>query len=429
MVPMRHKKWYHGVMKKLYATADSTYVKTSLTIFSTSLLNEPFSYLFFMLPFFLRKTLGASAFEIVLLSMLKPVVSIFSLYWSGSLFQRKDKLRSNLVTAGLLARVPFLLFPFFSHRWYVIFAAAMYMLFSRAAVPAWMEILKINLPKNSREKIFSLSSAMGYAEGMLIALGIGAALDVHARFWQILFFASALLGMINVLIQKRMPIRGENDAIPKEEPPASSFLEKCIAPWKTSLEIVKHRPDFAQFQWSFMACGLGLMILQPAIPLLFHDVLHLSYTDFAIARSICQGIGFILASPFWGKALNQKSFFSVTKSVCLGFALFTLLLCLSPFHLTTLYMAYFIYGVAQAGSQLIWHLSGPYFAKEEESSRYSGVNIACVGVRGIIGPPLGGVLLGLSGLFPLLAMAIGLSLAGYYFLLPKKSLSNQPTSP
>lgn len=407
---------------------DSTYKKTSFAIYATSLLNEPFCYLYFMLPFFLRKTLGASALEIVLLTMLKPVVSLLSLYWSGSLFKRKDKLKSNLLSAGILARAPFLLFPFFSPKWYVILAAAIYMLFSRASVPAWMEILKLNLSKNSREKLLSFSSALGYAEGMILALAIGATLDVDTKAWQLLFFFSALIGMISVLIQKKMPVRGEEQCIHSSKENFFSLKEKWSTPWKNFFTILQTRPDFAAFQKSFMACGFGLMILQPLLPLFFNDVLHLSYTDFAFARAICQGVGFILASPFFGKALNKFSFFSVTKSIFVGFALFALFLFLAPLQIGALYVAYFLYGISQAGSQLLWHLSGPYFAKEEESSRYSAVNIATVGIRGIIGPPLGGALLFFFGPLPILLLTIFLSLGGLGFIRkiekPAKELSS-----
>ena len=56
------------------------------------------------------------------------------------------------------------------------------------------------------------------------------------------------------------------------------------------------------------------------------------------------------------------------------------------------YLAYIVYGVAQGGSHLCWHMSGPIFARNENSAMFSSVNVVMVGIRGCIGPPLGGLL-------------------------------------
>jgi hypothetical protein len=59
----------------------------------------------------------------------------------------------------------------------------------------------------------------------------------------------------------------------------------------------------------------------------------------------------------------------------------------------------------QAGSELSWHLSGPIFARDEESSQFSGVNVLTVGVRGCAIPQLG-------ALFCLFAPAASILLLG-----------------
>lgn len=43
----------------------------------------------------------------------------------------------------------------------------------------------------------------------------------------------------------------------------------------------------------------------------------------------------------------------------------------------------------QAGCELSWNLSGPYFAKESESTFYSSINLAFVGLRGCLCPFIG----------------------------------------
>ncbi|MBI5274085.1 MAG: MFS transporter [Chlamydiales bacterium] len=389
--------------------------KTKFVLIWSNLISEPFTSLQSYIPYILTKTLHASSFWIVLVTMLRPVVSIFSFAWSSRIIHLKESLRSNLVQAGLLSRIPFLFFPIISHPAYVVFAAAMYVLFSRASIPAWMEILKLNLEKEKRDRLFSFSWVLGYIEGILIALGIGWLLDAGSNNWKFLFALSALFGMSSVIMHYLMPINEKKPLVQEEDISLSTFYQ-LVQPWKDCILFIKSRPDFAKFQWGFMAGGFGVMMMQPALPFFFKDTLQLSYIDFSIALTIAKGLGIVVSSPLWTRAISKQSILNVSSIVCLGFALFPLFMIFSPIHLLWLYVAYLIYGIAQGGSHLIWHLSGPIFSKDEESSRYSGVNVIMVGIRGLIAPILGGIIS--QWISPLLVFVIGCicCLYGFYFL-------------
>lgn len=376
--------------------------RTRLAVLLSSLLHEPLSSLYPLLPFIFLHHCHATAFQIVLLTTLKPVSSIFSFYWSEKLSNNHHSGRWNLLGAGLLARLPLLLALFLDSTWFLLLATTLYMLFSRASVPAWMEILKINLPEEERKKVFSLGSALGYAEGVLIAIGIGSLLDHFDNSWKILFCGAIFLGLLALFLQVLLPPKEtpEKEAPPVEASWKSSFLK----PWIDCIDLMKKRSDFRRFQWGFMICGFGLMIIQPVIPFFFTEALHISYRDLMIAFSICKGLGFVLSSPLWNQLLTKGSIRLFTSLVHIGFAIFPLLLALSLKSALWLYVAYLLYGIAQAGSHLIWHLSGPLFANEEMSARYSSVNVVLVGIRGLLGPPLGGLLYASSGSLPTLAL-------------------------
>lgn len=398
---------------------DNFYFKTRFAVLWSNLINEPFASLFCLLPFILRKDLEGSALQLVLFTMLRPVVSVLSIYWTTDLKRKRAWLRSNVVLAGLIARLPFLFFPLISNGWYLIFAGLTYMIFSRAAVPAWMEILKLNLPKSSREKIFSLGWTLGYVEGIVLALGIGAMLDAITFSWKILFALSALLGMVSCYLQGRVPIKGEETFV-NEEGEGLSY-KMIVNPWQRSFALLKSRPDFALFQWGFMAGGFGVMLIQPALPIFFIDVLKLSYLDLGIALTLCKGVGIVLTSSVWARMLNRHPIYSLAAVICLGFALFPLFLMLAPSAIFWVYFAYLIYGVAQGGSHLIWHLSGPIFSGHEESSRYTSVNILMVGLRGAVAPALGGIFCKWFGPSPTLLCGSIFCLSGAYLMLTRRS--------
>lgn len=165
-----------------------------------------------------------------------------------------------------------------------------------------------------------------------------------------------------------------------------------LKPWKNAWDLLIQRPDFARYQVGFMLGGSGLIIMQPALPVFFMDTLDLSYTELAIALTLCKGIGFVTTSSTWAKILNRLDIYRFNSWVTLLACCFPLCLIAAQVHLVWLYLGYILYGIMQAGSEMSWNLSGPLFAKEEDSSVYSSVNVMTVGLRGCFVPAIGSIL-------------------------------------
>lgn len=376
----------------------------------TNILRSPFWAIYNLLLFILYKDLHASPFQIALFIALKPVVSIFSLYWASWINKRPDRLISNITWAGFLGFAPFLLFPFFYGPWFVIFASALFMAMFRGVVPAWMEIFKLNLPGESKNHVFSWGSIVSYVVGALLPLAIGPLLDGYNLSWRWIFAGTAVLGIAGVVFQLRIPI--EIKKIPPTKPIS------LVAPWKEAWHLFTTRKDFRYYQIGFMIFGgTGLMIMQPALPAFFIDVLGLSYTELSIALTLCKGIGFALTSPLWAKVMAKTEMFRFSSMITFFAALFPIILIMSQFHVTWVYVAYIAYGMMQAGSELNWHLSGPHFAKEEESTAFSRFNILMVGVRGCFIPQIGSLLILFAPSTVILLLGTLFCLAGTYWML------------
>ena len=297
-------------------------------------------------------------------------------------------------------RVPFLFCPWFDSSWYLIAAAINYMFFYRASAPAWSEILRRNIGETMRNRWFSISSGIAYAESVILALGVGGILDHDPSLWKIFFFGSALIGMGGLAVLSRVEVEGVD-----EEQPEIGFVEQIKKPWRDFVDLMKERPDFSLFQWGMMLWGLGLMILQPALPIFAVDWLGISYMEIAAAVSAARGIGFALSSPLWGRWMERKPILHTSAVIFSVMGLFPLFLSLASFQIVWLYVAFFWYGIGQAGGHLIWYLSGPLFAGKEESQRYTGANVVMAGVRGMVGPSLGSFLSVFWG--PLQVLGIG----------------------
>ncbi|MFA5250212.1 MAG: MFS transporter [Parachlamydiales bacterium] len=381
--------------------------KFSQVFFSYHLLNEFFVAFSGLLPFILRKELAASAFQISFFAMLKPAVALVSFYSSLRWLQRRP-LRFRLLFSGLLARVPFLFFPFFNSISYLILASGCFMLFSRASLPSWMELLKQHVAKEKRERLFSQGMLLAYVENVFIAALIGFWFDREGLVWKWFCFFSALAGLLGVILQFRL--------FPNEKPTALPPV--CKKPLKESWRLLKERKDFFYFQIGTMASGFALMLLAPALALFLADFLKLSYFDLTLGRYIFMGLGFVFFTPLWTKMLERFHILHLTAWICLGFALFSGLILVAFWVKNFFFLAFLVYGIFQAGSYLVWHLSGPIFAGEnQDSTQYTALNVLMVGFRGLLAPLLGGLLCEKLGPLFVFTLAALISFAGAFAMV------------
>lgn len=384
--------------------------RTRLALLWMNLANEPLSVVYTLLPFILIKDLGATALQISLFIALRPCLSVFSFYWGSYLKYHKNRLVANLVGASILAYLPFLLLSFSTNVWLILIAAGVYQIFNKAGTPALIEILKRNLPKKTLEHSFSLYYMLGFIESGLLGLAIGYLLDHNATNLKFLFLLAGLVGLSSVFFQRRISISKEDSVSPPES------INHLLHPWKESFQLLRLRPDFRQFQIAFMMGGSALMLMAPAFSIFYVETLSLSHASISIARFIFMALGVLISSLFWKNYLQKTSINTFITNVLFGFGLFSAILLLASFNQLFLYVAFFLYGIAQAGSHLIWNLSGAMFAKEQDSSPYTCVNILMVGLRGLVVPFLGGILCKFCGPVPVMIAGTFLCFVGALYM-------------
>lgn len=355
-------------------------------------LSTPVWALFNLLPFILYKDLHASAFQTATIVTLKPLVSLLSVYWGASLNKRRDLLLKNVIWARILSLIPFFFFPFVDNIWFFIAVFGLYMLLARGVIPAWMEILKINLPKEKMGNTFAKGSVIGYCGNILFPLLIGWLLDDYYQAWRWLFPLTALLSMSAIFLTLKIPIPKDLEPIPHLEAPSVALTQRLLMPWKNSWQILRSHLNYCKFQWGFMLGGAGAMLPHAVLPAFFMDILNLSYTELSVAFSCCKGIGFVLTTPIWAKLFNKIDIFRFASWPPFWVCLYTICLLSAQMHLGWLFVGYLCYGIMEGGSSLSWNLSGPIFSKEKDSPDFSNVNVLAVGIRACIFPPLGAFL-------------------------------------
>ncbi|HEY4831584.1 MAG TPA: MFS transporter [Waddliaceae bacterium] len=397
------------------APSDFQQSRTRIAFVWSRILKTPFWSLYDMLPFILLRDLNATTLQIAIIVALKPTSSLFSLYWSASISRRPDRLVSNIMWATVVGLLPFFFFPFVNNPWFFIFAFGFYMVLHRGVIPAWMEVIKLNLPKVAREKVFANGATYGYLGDGIFPFLLGGLLDGYFQSWRWIFPITASISMAAIYFQLRIPIQiekiSETQLLQK-----IPLITKLTTPWKNVWNLIKSRVDFRHFQVGFMLGGGGLVLMHGVLPQFFMSVLDLSYTALAVARMLCKGIGFALSSQLWARWMNKVDIYRVSSLVTLTASLFPLCLLFAQHHIAWVYIAYFVYGIMQGGSELSWHMSGPIFSKNEDSSLYSSVNVAMVGLRGCIAPGLGAFLGWWTDSTTVLLIGGGICLLGSVFM-------------
>jgi len=409
-------------MRRTSEAVDAFHEKTRRALLWMNLSHEPFVILYVLLPFILRKNLDATLLQISILSALRPILPVFSFYWSANL--KRSRLRSNLIGAWAIARLPFLLVPWVNNVWYLIFCCAVYELFNKSGIPALIEILKINIPKAKRETIYTFYFVLSFLESIGLGIVIAWILDWDSSLWQILLGVSALIGLSSIFFQLGVPI-------PQEESPSLpqiTISERIIQPWKETFSLLRAHPDFARFQYGFMLGGFSLMLVAPSLSIFYVDYLALPFSSVVTGRSILMGAGIVLSSWFWKRILTKERVPQLTEWILLGFSCYLLFMILAQMNRGCFYLSFLFYGIAQAGSHLLWNLPGILFSENENSAPFSRLNILLLGLRGAVAPALGGLLCNAFGPVPMFVIGIILCLIGVCYMrlssyFPVKKLS------
>jgi len=187
--------------------------------------------------------------------------------------------------------------------------------------------------------------------------------------------------------------------------------EMIFEPIKRGIEVLRKNRDFAIFQRNFFIYGTAFMLLLPAIPIYLVESLGMSYTQTFIAKAIVASLGILFLSPFAGKIHDKKNPAFFTTITFATLSLYPLILFISSKMLGSsyvnyiVYFAFFIYGIAMSAMVISWNISSIYFAGSEDVSMYQSVHVTLTGLRGLIMPFLGYLILKYFGIQVVFAVA------------------------
>lgn len=341
--------------------------------------------------FILRKTLLGSLFEITLLVMIQPVSNIFSIFFYplSKKFKRKNDFFLLIAFVGKLILLLMLLTK--SSKIFILVISVFY-IFNTFMNPLFSNIMQLNFRKKNRGFVYGIVSSVSVLSTLVVSNLSGKLLDVNDNLYKLLFSVSAVSGFLCCFIFSKVKIRKIRQKKIEEE---LSFLQ----PIKIIVKILKENKDFMKYEIFFFLYGIGYLIILPSIPVYFVDILKLDYSKISFIKGFLGQVGFIVFFPFVGFFLDRMNIFlysSLTFFLLSFYPLFLLISSFIPNPFFFIYPAFLIFSISMSAVFVIWDLSSIHFAKDNDSSQFQNVHIFLTGVRGIIVPSLGYLILKFS---------------------------------
>lgn len=364
----------------------------------------------------LAKTLGASALQVTALSVVTGIAYLGALFLGGAMHGRRKA--PFILLYGIVGRLGlWLLAASGDPRWFLAVIALTSMT-QALIVTAQISIIKRAYREENRSSLFGLTVSAATFFQLLTTVAFGWLMDWNERAYPIYFGLAGVAGFIGAFLLAEMEVaiaRGGSARPGREsrgrawfEPPSPPLLEAyrpmalpSVAATMQSmrgsvrliLRILRQDRAFACYERNFFIYGVSILAIGPVVPLfLVHD-LGMDYGLIGIAKGFLGQAGMILLTPLMGPPLQRQgpSRFSACYFALL--ALHPLLLALAAafpgMRLPIVFLSFAVFGVAMAGVNLVWSLSGIFFARDEDPSAYQSAHTALTGVRGGTAPLLG----------------------------------------
>lgn len=350
----------------------------------------------------LKKTLGGSNFEVMMLSLLVSSAFLFSIYGSEFINRSGNRARTILII-GIAAKSFLIILPFFQSPVYYIACIALGAYLDSLLLSIWNIVFKHNYTEKNRSRLYSYASSLQTIFVLIVSTISGYFLDLNSSLYKILFPAAGIFGIL-VYINLAKMINLSMDDYSGKNRTGKVYInfrlikDISVLPLRNTLRIFRENKPFLRFEAYFFLYGMAFMVLSPVIPVFLVDNLNLSYSPISLAKGMIFHSALILFTPFMGKYHGTGNPTKFCGYVFSSLALFPLILVSSKFFLMhgivsnadiIVYISFFIFGISMSGVTIAWSLSSIYYAPKNEVSNYQAVHITLTGVRGLFSPALG----------------------------------------
>lgn len=337
-----------------------------------------------------RKSLGASAIEITLFTMLMPVMSFTSIYWGWYLVGRDQ--RPLIWISGIIGTLALFSGMFLTTFTHLFIISLIFFLHFAVLGTAQNRVFQKHIPSKETGGLFGLSLGVRMLVAAVLSVIVGWWLEITAEGWQQMFIVAGIAGIFSTMTIGAIPTLNSDDRHPVIK---NNWI---IEPWKKVFELLKRRSDYFRFEIAFMLYGIAFMMMLPVVPIYLVDDLKMGYGIIGIAKGAVFQLSFIVVVPIFGKLFDNSTPHRLSAWCFLIAALYPLILMLAKnaegvMQTAIVITAFIVFGIAMSGVTVLWNLSSMRFSGSEDAGLYQSVHQAATGLRGLFAPFFGYVVM------------------------------------
>lgn len=372
-----------------------------------------------LFPFVLAKSLAAPAWLVTVSVLMETTGMVAGLYWGGVM--QTGGRRRALLWGGLAGRVV-VVAALWIHTAgpFVVMLGVVY-LFGAMVFPAQNSILQENIRPERRGEVFGRGAMVQHGTAAVCSLVVGMLLDRDPMMYRVIYPVLGVLGFGYPLVLATLPRPAAAAGRPPKPDgvPAPlvwrSAATAVFQPFLEARDTFRRDRAYLWYQINFSIYGVAFLMLVPVVPLYFNGELDLAYQDIAQSRVLIGSLGVGLLGPLAGRLMDR---FHPARLCAVSFSwvsLFPLTLAAGPWlqlsGVQTAYAAFVIYSVGMAGVNITWNVGSISFAPPGQGGHYQAIHVAMVGLRGVVAPVLGYLLLTYLGYREVFLVAAGLLLS------------------
>jgi hypothetical protein len=247
-------------------------------------------------------------------------------------------------------------------------------------------------PRQLRGRVLGRLTFWTYSTMVPSILVTGWLLDKSLEMYRILYPTAGLCGLIGCIYYRMLHVP-EANSLPRSQ---SSIrmgvrgIERILATDRAYL----------LFQFAFFLSGSAFFMSTHVILLLARDKFHFNAFELSVWMTVVPQLLLALSSPAWGRVLDHIGIVRcrLLISICMTGYLASYFGGLLSGCNSLIYLGSILQGLSNGGGQLTWALASSHFApRAEDVPLYNGIHFVLNGVRGLVLPWIGSVLLVLVG--------------------------------
>ncbi len=350
----------------------------------------------------LKKSLGGTDGQILLLSFLVSTAFLVSIY--GAEIINRSKSRSRMIIRlGLISKISLILIPLLNNPVFFILCIAVSAYIDSMLLSSWNIVYKHNYREEKRSKLFSYASTVQTAMILITSIIFGYFMDLNENLYKLFFPAAGVLGILTYYNLAKMISLSMDDYKTPEVNASKTYSVKLVKdilvlPMRNITRIFNTDKNFMRFEAYFFLYGMAFMVISPALPIYLVDYIKMDYSQISLARGFIFNTAIILFTPLMGRHHGHGNPTRFCGFVFLILVFYPLLLLAANYTsipglgldgIGIVYIAGFVFGIGMSGITIAWALSSIFYAPKYQESNYQAVHITLTGIRGLFSPALG----------------------------------------